>query len=175
MAEEVVDEAVEEPEPPPERFGHLVTASRGQDVLHPGRGDLAELALTLRDDHGFLMCVDLTVVDYLTYEAPRHLPAGIEAERFELVVSLLSPAKQERLRLRVQVPADDPVAPSLVEVFPTAEALEREAFDMFGVRFDGHPDLSRVLMPEDWEGYPLRKQYPTGTIPVQFKGVSDVR
>lgn len=173
-AAEDVEEAAEAATPP-ERFGCPLTSSRGQDVLHPRREDLAQLALTLRDEHGFVMCVDVTAVDYLTYEAPRHLPEGVEPERFELVVSLLSLADQERLRLRVQVPADDPVVPTLFDVYPTAEALERETFDMFGIRFEGHPDHSRILMPEDWEGYPLRKQYPAGTIPVQFKGVSNVR
>ena len=74
------------------------------------------------------------------------------------------------MRLRVQVPDDDPVVPSLFDVHPGTEALEREVFDMFGIRFDGHPDLTRILMPEDWIGHPLRKDYAIGRIPVQFKG-----
>ncbi len=65
---------------------------------------------------------------------------------------------------------DDPVLPSLFDLWPGTEAMEREAFDMFGIRFDGHPDLTRILMPEDWIGHPLRKDYDVGAIPVQFKG-----
>jgi len=68
------------------------------------------------------------------------------------------------------VSGDDPVVPSLFELWPGSEAMEREAFDMFGIRFDGHPDLTRILMPEDWIGHPLRKDYAEGRIPVQFKG-----
>jgi NADH-quinone oxidoreductase subunit C len=71
--------------------------------------------------------------------------------------------------VRVQVPADDAVLPTLFDVWPGTEALEREVFDMFGIRFDDHPDLSRILMPEDWIGHPLRKDYDVGDIPVQFK------
>ncbi|HMG41261.1 MAG TPA: NADH-quinone oxidoreductase subunit C [Acidimicrobiales bacterium] len=155
--------------------GMPATESRGQTVLHPSRDELVKLVLDLRDDEGFRVCVDLTAVDYLAYSAPRELPDGIAAERFEIVVGLLSHTKKERLRLRVQVPADDPTCPSLFDVHPGVEALEREVFDMFGIRFDGHPDLSRILMPEDWEGYPLRKDYPVGAIPVQFKGITDAR
>jgi NADH-quinone oxidoreductase subunit C len=92
-----------------------------------------------------------------------------------VIVGLLSLRTRERLRLRVQVPADDPTCPSLFEVHPGTEALEREAFDMYGVRFEGHPDLTRILMPEDWDGYPLRKDHPVGAIPVQFKGVQNAR
>jgi NADH-quinone oxidoreductase subunit C len=168
-------EAGPQPEEPPTRYGVPYSSSRGQDVLHPSREQLVELALSLRDDHGFGMCVDVTAVDYLTHDAPRHLPEGVEPERFEVVVGLLSHVHRQRIRLRVQVPADDPVVPTLFDVYPSTEALEREAYDMFGVRFEGHPDMSRILMPEDWEGYPLRKAYPVGTIPVQFKGVTDAR
>ena len=149
--------------------------SRGQTVLHVPRERLAEIVMELRDEHGFNMCIDVTAVDYLAFESPRNLPDGVEAERFEIVVSLLSMHGHERLRLRVQVPADDPVVPTLFEVHPGTEALEREVFDMFGIRFDGHPDLTRILMPEDWIGHPLRKDYAIGRIPVQFKGIENAR
>ena len=165
-------EAVPEPET---RRGALVTYSRGQQVLHPSRDELVALVLDLRDEDGFRVCVDLTAVDYIAYEAPRDLPAGVVGERFEVVVSLLSHASRERLRIRVQVPASDPTCPSLFDVHPGTEALEREVFDMFGIAFEGHPDLTRILMPEDWDGFPLRKDSPVGAIPVQFKGVQNAR
>ena len=149
--------------------------SRGQTVLHVPRERLAEIVMELRDEHGFNMCIDVTAVDYLAYESPRNLPEGVEAERFEIVVSLLSMHGHERLRLRVQVPADDPVVPTLFDVHPGTEALEREVFDMFGIRFDGHPDLTRILMPEDCIGHPLRKDYAVGTIPVAFKAAPGPR
>jgi NADH-quinone oxidoreductase subunit C len=175
--DEAVDETTEEAaEPEPEtRNGVLVTRSRGQVVLHPSREQLVELVRDLRDDEGFRVCTDLTAVDYLAYAADRALPPGIEAQRFEVVVGLLAHEQRDRLRLRVQVPADDPTCPSLFDVHPGVEAPEREVFDMFGIRFDDHPDLTRILMPEDWEGFPLRKDYPVGAIPVQFKGVADAR
>lgn len=160
---------------PEERYGASVTRSRGQVVLHAGRDELFDLVRRLRDDEEFNTCVDVTAVDYLTYDAPRDLPAGIDPERFELVVGLVSHARGERLRIRVQVPEADAVAPSIFDVHPGAEAFEREVYDMFGIRFDGHPDLTRILMPEDWEGHPLRKDYAIGQIPVQFKGVVNER
>jgi NADH-quinone oxidoreductase subunit C len=160
---------------PDTRHGAPVTSSRGQTVLHPTREQLVDLVRDLRDDEGFRVCVDLTAVDYIAYKAPRDLPPGVTGERFEVVVGLLSHASRERLRLRVQVPAGDPTCPSLFDVHPGTEALEREVFDMFGIRFTGHPDLTRILMPEDWEGYPLRKDNPVGAIPVQFKGVQNAR
>jgi NADH-quinone oxidoreductase subunit C len=156
-------------------YGLPVTDSRGQVVLHPSRDDLVEVVRRLRDDEGFLVCTDVTAVDYLTYEARRDLPPTVEAERFEVVVGLLSLTRRERVRLRVQVPADDPTCLSLFDVHPGTEALEREVFDMFGIRFEGNPDLTRILMPEDWDGYPLRKDNPVGAIPVQFKGVQNAR
>jgi NADH-quinone oxidoreductase subunit C len=150
------------------------TSSRGQTVLHPSREQLVDVVRNLRDE-GFGSCVDVTAVDYLAYNASRDLPEGVTPERFEVVIGLLSQRRRERLRLRVQVPEGDPTVPSLFEVYPGSEALEREVFDMFGIHFDGHPDLTRILMPEDWEGHPLRKDYPVGVIPVQFKGVSNAR
>ena len=163
------------PDEPITRYGVRVTTSRGQTVLHPSRDELVDLVRNLRDDEGFLVCVDVTAVDYVAYRADRSLPDDVAAERFEVVVGLLCHATAERLRLRVQVPADDPTCPSLFDVHPGTEALEREVFDMFGIRFEGHPDLTRILMPEDWEGHPLRKDNPVGDIPVQFKGVQNAR
>ncbi|MGQ0831242.1 MAG: NADH-quinone oxidoreductase subunit C [Microthrixaceae bacterium] len=149
--------------------GVPVTWSHGDRVLHATRTELAGLVRTLRDDDEFLMCLDLCGVDYLHYDADRPLPEGLTPERFEVVVTLMSHAARERLRIRVQVPADDPTCPSLFDVHPGTEAMEREAFDLFGIAFEGHPDLTRILMPEDWDGHPLRKDEAIGRIPVQFK------
>ena len=146
--------------------------SRGQQVLHPSRDDYVETVRKLRDDAGFAMCVDLTAADYLT-NPNRRLPAGVQPERFELVVGLLSLERRARVRLRVQVPESEPTAPSLYDLHPGTEAMEREVYDMFGIVFEGHPDLSRILMPDDWEGHPLRKDYGVGRIPVQFKAAPE--
>jgi NADH-quinone oxidoreductase subunit C len=167
--------ATEGAEEAPTRYGVPLTESRGQVVLHPAREQLVDLVRMLRDDEGFLVCVDVTAVDYIAYGVRRDLPEGVEPQRFEVVVGLLCHATTERLRLRVQVPEDDPTCPSLFDVHPGTEAPEREVFDMFGIAFEGHPDLTRILMPEDWEGYPLRKDNPVGAIPVQFKGVQNAR
>jgi NADH-quinone oxidoreductase subunit C len=160
---------------PDTRYDVPLTRSRGQEVLNPSREQLVDLVRTLRDEEGFMMCVDVTAVDYLAYSAPRDLPPDVTPERFEVVIGLLSVRDRSRLRLRVQIPESDPACPSLFDVHPGVEALEREVYDLFGIRFDDHPDLTRILMPEDWEGHPLRKDYPVGAIPVQFKGVTNAR
>jgi NADH-quinone oxidoreductase subunit C len=147
--------------------GCPVTGTGGQRVAHVPVDRLLEVAQALRDE-GFDFCADVTAVDYLTHPG-RHLPDDVTAQRYELVVNLLSTSQRSRLRLRVQVPGDDPTVPSLFGVWPGAEAMEREAFDMYGLVFTDHPDLTRILMPEDWEGHPLRKDYATGRVPVQFK------
>jgi len=146
---------------------------RGVEVLFPTREQYVEVIAALYGD-GYRFCSDLTAVDYLTRPA-RALPDGVTPERFEVVVMLLDHERRRRCRLRVQVPADDPTLPTLWERHPGTEAMEREVFDMFGIRFEGHPDLTRILMPEDWEGFPLRKDYPVGRIPVQFKGAPGPR
>ena len=155
-------------ETPAELHGCPLIESRGQDVLHVPRERWVEVVKLLADD-GYAMCVDLTGVDYSRF-MNRELPAGVTPERFEVVANLLDMANRRRIRLRTQVPEDDPRVDSLFDVHPGTEAMERETFDMFGVTFDGHPDPSRILMPEDWDGHPLRKDYGTGAIPVQFKG-----
>ena len=147
-------------------YGALLADSCGQRVLHPTRDQYVATVRALLADT-FEMCSDLTAVDYLTFPG-RTLPEGVAAERFEVVVNLLSIERRERIRLRVQVPADEPNIASLFDMFPGSEAMEREVYDMFGIEFTDHPDLTRILMPEDWEGFPLRKDYETGTIPVQF-------
>ncbi|MBA2752171.1 MAG: NADH-quinone oxidoreductase subunit C [Actinobacteria bacterium] len=153
--------------------GALVSWSRGQQVLHATRESYLDVISGLRDD-GYDMCVDLCAVDYLAHPA-RSLPDGVTAERFEVVVDLLSLQQRKRVRVRVQVSESDPRVVSLFGLYPGTEAMEREAFDLMGVRFDGHPDLSRILMPEDWEGHPLRKDYSVGRVPVQFKAARSTR
>src|SRR4051812_22446034 len=138
------------------------------DVRHVARDAWADTVKALRDE-GFTMLVDVTAVDYLTNPG-RALPDDVVAERFEVVVGLLNMNDRARVRLRAQVPEGDPTIASLFTLHPGSEALEREVFDMFGITFEGHPDLTRILMPEDWEGHPLRKDYAIGRIPVQFKG-----
>jgi NADH-quinone oxidoreductase subunit C len=147
--------------------GCPVTDSRGQIVVHPTRDEYLAVVKALADE-GYAMCIDLTAVDYL--ELPeRQLPDGAEpAQRFEVVVNLLDLGNRRRLRLRVQVPDDDATLPTLFDVHPGTEAMEREVFDMFGIEFSDHPDLTRILMPEDWDGHPLRKDDDPGRIPVQF-------
>jgi NADH-quinone oxidoreductase subunit C len=142
-----------------------------QDVRHVARDEYLATVKALADE-GYGMCIDLTAVDYL--ELPeRQLPDDAEpAQRFEVVVNLLDLGNRRRLRLRVQVPADDATLPTLFDVHPGTEAMEREVFDMFGIEFSDHPDLTRILMPEDWVGHPLRKDYEIGRIPVQFKGAN---
>jgi NADH-quinone oxidoreductase subunit C len=91
-------------------------------------------------------------------------------KRLHVVYHLLSMTYRRRIRLEVVLDIEDPHLPSVVEVYPTADWHERETWDMFGVIFDGHPALTRILMPDDWEGHPQRKDYPLGGIPVEYKG-----
>lgn len=136
----------------------LWAQSRGQDTATLAPPDFRAFAEAAKAA-GFEVCTDVTAVDY--HRARR--------VRFEVVASLLSHEHNLRLRLRVPLQADDLVVPSLVPVYPGTGFFEREAYDMFGVEFEGHPDLSRILMPDDWIGHPLRKDFATGDVPVQFK------
>jgi NADH-quinone oxidoreductase subunit C len=145
--------------------------STPDDVRHVARADYLGTVKALADE-GYAMCIDLTAVDYLAMP-DRELPADADgAQRFEVVVNLLDITNRRRLRLRVQVPEDDAVLPTLFDVHPGTEAMEREVYDMFGIEFSDHPDLTRILMPEDWVGHPLRKDDEIGRIPVQFKGAN---
>ncbi|NNC80249.1 MAG: NADH-quinone oxidoreductase subunit C [Acidimicrobiales bacterium] len=153
-------------EPAPVLHGAPVTVIAGQNVLHATTETYPELLANLQAE-GFGQVVDLCGVDYLLGGRPA-VPASIETERFEVVVNLLSHVKRERIRVRAQVAEGDSIA-SIFDLYPGTEAMEREAFDMYGIEFDGHPDLSRILMPENWQGHPLRKDFEVGRIPVQFK------
>lgn len=149
-------------------YGCTLSQSLGQDVMFVPRDRYVEVIKLLFND-GFDVCVDLTGVDYLDIPH-RKVADGITAERFEVVVGLLSMTAHRRIRIRVQVPVNDAVLPTLFNVHPGTDAHERETYDMFGIVFEGHPDPTRILMPEDWDGHPLRKDYDHGRIPVQFKG-----
>jgi NADH-quinone oxidoreductase subunit C len=157
----------------PRRHGAVVSSSRGQTVLHPTRDAYLEVVRALHDE-GFRLCTDVCAVDHLRND-DRALPEDIEPERFEVVVTLRNMEARDVVRLRVQVPADDPVLASLFHLHPGTENPEREAYDLFGIRFEGHPELTRILLPDDWEGHPLRKDSPVGRIPVQFKGAPSPR
>ena len=154
-------------------YGVPVSFSHGQAVLHASQETYEGVIEGLRDD-GFNGVVDVTAVDYLAHPG-RELPDAVRAERFELVVNLISYSRRQRVRVRVQLPEGNAVLPSLFRVYPGTEAMEREVYDMMGVVFTGHPDLSRILMPEDWEGHPLRKDYAVGRVPVQFKAAPGTR
>tara|TARA_B110000116_G_scaffold263596_1_gene270287 strand:+ start:390 stop:800 length:411 start_codon:yes stop_codon:yes gene_type:complete len=110
-------------------------------------------------DEGYEMMMDLTAVDWFRKKEPR----------FEVVVNLLSLSKNLRKTIKVQVQDDTLTIPSITDIYPGANFYEREVFDMFGVIFENHPELTRILMPDDWVGHPLRKDYGSGRIPVQFK------
>jgi len=124
---------------------------RGETTVVVPREHLRRAAEFLNADPGlrFTFLADITAVDKFPIEP-----------RFELNYHLLSLERRARLRLKVRVSGQDAVVPSVVSVWPAANWHEREAFDLMGVRFEGHPDLTRILMPDDWEGYPLRKDYP---------------
>jgi NADH-quinone oxidoreductase subunit C len=115
------------------------------------RASIREACTLLRDepDCPFNYCSDVTSVDWYPTEP-----------RFEVIYHLLSIPNKERVRLKVRLDGNSPVIESVTSVWPGANYFEREVFDLFGIRFTGHPYLRRILMPEDWEGYPLRKDYP---------------
>jgi NADH-quinone oxidoreductase subunit C len=124
---------------------------REEMTIHIDRAGIREACALLRDDAecAFNFLSDVTCVDWYPSEP-----------RFEVVYHLLSLSKKERVRLKVRLNSGSPAVESLTSVWPGANYFEREVFDLFGIRFTGHPYLRRILMPEDWEGYPLRKDYP---------------
>ncbi len=124
---------------------------RGETTVVVPRERLVRVAEYLAGEPSlvFSFLSDITTVDRYPIEP-----------RFEVNYHLLSLERRERLRLKVRVPGSEAVVPTVTSVWPTANWHERENFDLFGMRFEGHPDLRRILMPDDWEGYPLRKDYP---------------
>jgi NADH-quinone oxidoreductase subunit C len=139
-----------------------VVVDRGELTLHVKKERLAEVASILRDKLKFEMCMGVSGV---------HYPDRTGAELVALY-PLLSMTKNQRIRLEVATSELDPHIPSLVEVWAGNNWHEREAFDMFGIIFDGHPGLTRILMPDDWDGHPQRKDYPLGGIAVEYKGAT---
>lgn len=124
---------------------------RDEMTISVDRSNLREACALLRDEAScaFNFLSDVTCVDWFPAEP-----------RFEVVYHLLSIPKKERVRLKVKLDSSTPVVESVTPVWPAANYFEREVFDLFGIRFSGHPYLVRLLMPEDWEGHPLRKDYP---------------
>ncbi len=142
-----------------ERFGAAILETHAHHGDHTAVADCAALPEVLgfcRDDVAlrFDMLMDLTAVDYLTF------PGREDGSRFEVVYHLYSVRENHRLRIKVPVDEDEPVVPSVVPLWPIANWFEREVWDMFGIRFEGHPDLRRLLLYEEFEGHPLRKDYP---------------
>ncbi|WP_312856398.1 NADH-quinone oxidoreductase subunit C [Nocardioides pelophilus] len=140
----------------------MVVIHRGEITFHIAPGNLLAAAKLLRDepDLRFELCAGVNGVNYPD-DTGRELHA---------VYSFLSMTHNRRIRVEVSVPDADPHLPSLCGIYPAVDWHEREAFDMYGLIFDGHPALTRILMPDDWPGHPQRKDYPLGGIPVEYKG-----
>jgi NADH-quinone oxidoreductase subunit C len=149
--------------------GCVSAVSHGQPVVYVDRAAFADVAAFLRDEQQFSMLVDVTAVDHLL-DGARYAPTGVALERFEVVANYLSHVRNRRIRVICELDSTDTPVPSITPVFPGAAFPERETYDMFGIVFEGHPELARILMPDDWEGHPLRKDYPAARVPVTFKG-----
>jgi NADH-quinone oxidoreductase subunit C len=141
-----------------------VVIHRGEITFHVVREHLPMLVRHLRDDPylRFEFCSGVSGV---------HYPAD-QGQELHAVYHLQSMTHNRRIRLEVSVPDGDPHIPSVVATYPTADWHERETYDMFGIVFDGHPALTRILMPDDWPGHPQRKDYPLGGVPVEYKGAT---
>jgi len=139
-----------------------VVIHRGEITFHVGRDNLLRVAELLRDDPGlrFEFCAGVSGVHY----------PGDTGRELHAVYSFLSMTYNRRIRVEVSVPDADPHLPSITPLYPANDWHERETYDMFGLVFDGHPALTRILMPDDWPGHPQRKDYPLGGIPVEYKG-----
>jgi NADH-quinone oxidoreductase subunit C len=141
-----------------------VVVDRGELTFVVRRENLLEVVQVLRDDPAlrFELCTGVSGV---------HYPADAGAE-LHAVYPLLSMTHNRRVRLEVTCPDADPHIPSIVSVYPTNDWHERETYDFFGLIFDGHPALTRIMMPDDWMGHPQRKDYPLGGIPVEYRGAT---
>ena len=143
-----------------ERFDDVLVA-RGEVTVTVERDAILETLEALRDqaDLRFTFLADVSCTDW-----PDRDP------RIWMAYHLWSPERNHRVRLKAGLPPDDLRAPSATALFPAADWHEREIYDFFGVVFEGHPDLRRILMPDDWVGHPLRKDHPLGGVPTQYKG-----
>jgi len=139
-----------------------IVVDRGELTLHIVPERIAEVCQAMRDDPAlrYELCSSVSGVDYL----------GADGRRLHAVYHLTSMTYRRRIRLECAVTAEDPHLPSVTGIYPTADWQERETYDMFGIVFDGHPGLTRILMPDDWDGFPQRKDYPLGGVPVEYKG-----
>ncbi|MEO6887009.1 MAG: NADH-quinone oxidoreductase subunit C [Jatrophihabitantaceae bacterium] len=144
-----------------------VVLDRGELTLHIAREHLLGVATALRNDANlrFELLSSVSGVDYLHPDEP-------DTNRLHAVYHLTSMTYRRRIRLEVAVTVADPHLPSVTGLYPGADWQERETWDMFGIVFDGHPALTRILMPDDWDGHPQRKDYPLGGIAVQYKGAT---
>ncbi|WP_234320011.1 NADH-quinone oxidoreductase subunit C [Streptomyces sp. SBT349] len=163
--DEVADElegALEEQGIDPGTAIEKTVVDRGEVTFHIAREHLLAVARTLRDDPAlrFELCTGVSGV---------HNPADAGRE-LHAVYHLRSLTHGRLIRVEVSAPDADPHIPSVVEVYPTNDWHEREVYDFFGLVFDGHPALTRIMMPDDWQGFPQRKDYPLGGIPVEYKG-----
>jgi NADH-quinone oxidoreductase subunit C len=140
-----------------------IVVDRGELTLHVAREALLDVMKAFRDDPAlrFEFLASVSGVDYLGSQ-----------RRLHAVYHLTSMTFRRRTRVEVSVSVEDPHVPSVTALYPGADWQEREAYDMFGIIFDGHPGLTRILMPDDWDGFPQRKDYPLGGIPVQYKGAT---
>lgn len=141
-----------------ERFGAEPADFRDQKILMVPADQIVEVVRTLKDEHGFNMLADETAMDYWPQEEPR----------FHIIYQLRDLSRNLIITLRVPLNGSKPHLQTIENLFPNANWHERELWDMFGIMFDGHSDLRRILMPYDWEGHPLRKDYPLGYEEVQF-------
>jgi len=132
----------------------------GADALRDARYDRNELTLTVAPEDIVKACSALKNAGYNFFEDMTAVDWFPSSPRFQLSYHLLSHDMKDRIRLRVMVEDADASIASIVPVWPGANFFEREVFDLFGIRFDGHPDLRRIMMPDDWQGHPLRKDYP---------------
>jgi len=141
-----------------------IVVDRGELTFQVRREHLREAAQHLRDEPSLRF-------EVLSSLSGVHLP-GDEGAELHVALHLLSMTHNRRVRVETTCPDADPHVPSVVSVYPTADWHERETWDMFGVVFDGHPALTRILMPDDWPGHPQRKDYPLGGVPVEYKGAT---
>jgi NADH-quinone oxidoreductase subunit C len=146
-----------------------IVVDRGELTLHIAPERIAEVCQAMRDDAAlrFELCSSVSGVDYLGHGTG---PGTVPDRRLHVSYHLTSMTFRRRVRLECAVTVEDPHLPSVTNVYPTADWQERETYDMFGIIFDGHPNLTRILMPDDWEGHPQRKDYPLGGVPVEYKG-----